>query len=159
MSYTARRETFQSDVINAPVDQVWNHIKNFLDLTWAGVSKSEPLDPARAKTDNLIGSVRVLTIAPGKLLQETLLEYSETNRYYTYAITKHGDDASVFPGKFQNYRATTRVQPVTESDTTFITWTFSFDGEQGTADLVSDIIKGVFQGGFMQLHKAFPPQQ
>jgi len=106
---------YQSIVIAAPIELVWETVKNFHDFSWA----SGVIDSCEA-VGNIggteVGAKRVLNGA----FQETLLEYNETAHRVRYSI----DDgpSPVSAQEVKNYIGTLQLHPVTLSNATFVEW-------------------------------------
>lgn len=137
-----------SSVIDAPVEQVWERIRDFNGLpSWHPRMVESEIEDGRKPTD--IGAVRRFKLASGATVRERLVAYSESDRLTTYSIIEH-------PAPITNHTATLRLEPVTDGDRTFAVWTSTFDAP---ADKGDEIAKGmgqnVFQGGFDALKKHF----
>ena len=119
-------KTYQSIVINAPIDQVWTSVRDFHNLSWAPnvITKCEKIgDPAGAQ----IGAKRILNDA----FHETLVELSDLDHSFRYSI----DDgpSPVSPNEVSNYIGSVRLLPVTDSGTTFLEWSSSWEGKDDQA--------------------------
>jgi hypothetical protein len=138
-----------SSVINAPIEQVWERIRDFNGLaTWhPGIAKSEV---EGSKPSDQVGCVRVLTLKDGGVVRERLLEMSDLGHHYSYAILES-------PLPVANYRATLRLRRVSDGDRTYGEWSASFDPDPPDKQaFAEDLIgNGVFQGGFDALKKHF----
>lgn len=118
--------TYQSIVINAPVDQVWNKVKNFHDFSWA----SEVITSCEAvgtKSPAEVGAQRLLN----GVFHETLRLLDDQQHLLEYSI----DDgpSPVSPAEVQNYVGSLRLRPVTLSDSTFVEWSAQWQSEQQEA--------------------------
>ena len=138
-----------SSVIDAPIEQVWNRIRDFDGLpNWhpgVATSKIEGGQPS-----DQVGCVRVLTLQDGAPIRERLLEMSDLGHHYSYSILES-------PLPVANYRATLRLRRISDGNRTFAEWSASFDAnpaekEAETEDFISN---AVFQGGFDALNKHF----
>jgi hypothetical protein len=138
-----------SSVINAPIEQVWNRIRDFNGLPkWhPAVAKSEV---EGGKPADQVGCVRVLTLQDGAGIREQLLEMSDLGHHYSYSILES-------PLAVANYRATLRLRRITDGDRTFAEWSASFDPDPPEKQDETErfVSKGVFQGGFDALKKHF----
>jgi hypothetical protein len=138
-----------SSVINAPIDRLWAHIRDFNGLAvWhPGVAKSEI---EGGGPSDRVGCVRKLTLRDGAVLRERLLEMSDLGHHYSYAILGS-------PLPVANYRATLRLRRVSDGDRTFIEWSSSFDADppEKRAEAESLLSDAVYQGGFDALKKHF----
>ena len=139
---------YVSSVINAPIEKVWERIRDFNGLpSWhPRMVESEIEDGAKA-TD--IGAVRKFKVASGATIREKLLAFSDADYLTTYSIIGH-------PAPISNHTATLKLERVTDGDQTFAVWTSQFDAP---ADQAEAIAKGmgenVFQGGFNALKSHF----
>ncbi len=137
---------YNSAVIPAPRNEVWDRIKNFHDLSWAAgvIDKVEPIG---AKTGAEVGAARLLNDA----FRETLRALDEDNFTFSYSI----DDGPgpVARDAVSNYLGTVRLLPVSENNTTFIEWVSRFDAaaEQEVEAFCNPIyaaLIGVLKAGF-----------
>ena len=74
-----------SSVINAPIEQVWNRIRDFDGMPkWhPGIAQSKI---EGGKPSDQVGCVRVLTLQDGASIREQLLEMSDLGHHYSYTI-------------------------------------------------------------------------
>ncbi len=114
-------KTYQSTVVNAPVETVWNAISNFHDLWWA---------PNVITGVDIVGDAGPREVGAGRVLngvfQETLRTLDAADRTYTYSI----DDGPppVSASDVSNYVGRVVVRPVTEGGGgTFVEWSSSWD--------------------------------
>ncbi len=107
--------TYQSMVINAPVERIWGTIRNFHDLSWAPNVVTR-VDVVGDKKGNEVGAGRVLN----GVFHETLLEVNEDDRTFAYSI----DDGPppVSKAEVSNYVGRVSVRPITEGGGTFVEW-------------------------------------
>ncbi len=113
-------KTYQSVVINAPVEKVWGALRNFHDLSWAsGVVTS--CTPVRDLKADQVGARRIINDA----FHETLVELSEVDRTLKYTI----DDgpSPVSKDEVKNYIGVVHAIPITDDDTTFVEWSSSWN--------------------------------
>ncbi len=138
-------KTYQTAVINAPVDQVWSKIKNFHDLSWAAgvVEKCEVVGD---KPGDQIGARRILNDA----FHETLVELSELGKSFKYSI----DDgpAPVSKNDVKDYIGSVRLFPITESDTCFIEWSSNWEAPKDDA---CDFCHNIYVALLNELKKSF----
>ena len=111
---------YNSVVIDAPYQKVWETIRNFHDLGWAaGVVTSVEI-----KGDlkgNEIGAKRIVNGA----FHETLLALDENGHTFSYSIDNGPDPLA--KGTVANYVGSVAVSPVTENDTTFVEWQSTYE--------------------------------
>ncbi len=138
-------KTYQTAVINAPVDRVWSKIKNFHDLSWASgvVGKCEAVGD---RPGDQIGARRILNDA----FHETLVAFSEVDRSFKYSI----DDgpAPVSKTDVKDYIGSVRLFPITESDTCFIEWSSNWEAPKDDA---CDFCHNIYVALLNELKKAF----
>jgi len=138
-------KTYQTAVINAPVDQVWGKIKNFHDMSW-GSAIVEKCEAVGAKAGDQIGAKRILNDA----FHETLVAFSEVDKSFKYSI----DDgpAPVSKNNVKDYIGAVRLIPVTEDETCLIEWSSSW--ESSTEDACS-FCHNIYVALINELKKAF----
>lgn len=131
---------FNSVVINAPADKVWNALKNFHDLSWSKnvINKVEVVGD---KSNDEIGAKRILNEA----FHETLISLDHEAQKFTYSI----DDgpAAVSKDNVDGYVGEVTVFSVTENNTSFVLWTSTWKSakEEGVAELCNPIYHGLLQ--------------
>lgn len=117
---------YQSIIVNAPIDKVWDTVKNFHDVSWAAgvIEKCEAIG---AIPGTEIGAKRVLNGA----FHETLLECNDAERRVRYSI----DDgpAPVSAAEVSNYISSLHLLPVTLHDATFVEWGSSWESSSEDA--------------------------
>ncbi len=118
--------TYQSIVINAPVDRVWEVVRHFHDLSWAPDVIQECKSIGDKQGDQ-IGARRQLNSA----FLETLVELSDKDHRLGYRI----DDgpSPVSKGEVQDYYGLVQLRPVTNSNGTFIEWSSSWEAKSDEA--------------------------
>lgn len=139
---------FVSSVIDAPIEKVWDRIRDFNGLpSWHPRMVESEIEDGKAATD--IGAVRKFKVASGAVIREKLLAFSDKDFLTTYSIIGH-------PAPISNHTATLKLERVTDGNRTFAVWTSEFDAP---ADKGDEIAKGmgdnVFQGGFNALKDHF----
>jgi len=137
-----------SSVIDAPVEKVWERIRDFNGLpNWHPRMVESEIEGGKAATE--IGCVRKFKVASGATIREKLLGFSDGDRSVTYSIIEH-------PAPITNHSSTLKLIRVTDGDRTFAEWTSTFDAPAEKGD---EIAKGmgenVFQGGFNALKEHF----
>lgn len=139
---------FVSSVIDAPIEKVWDRIRDFNGLpSWHPRMVESEIEDGKAATD--IGAVRKFKVASGAIIREKLLAFSDKDFLTAYSIIGH-------PAPISNHTATLKLERVTDGNRTFAVWTSEFDAP---ADKGDEIAKGmgdnVFQGGFNALKDHF----
>lgn len=117
---------YNSIVINASSDKVWNLIRDFYDMSWAkGVITR--VDKVGGSPADQPGAKRVLN----EVFHETLVELNDEEKYFVYSI----DDGPgpVSHKAVSNYLGRARVAPVTSTGDTFVEWSSSYVSEDDAA--------------------------
>ncbi|EFC41305.1 hypothetical protein NAEGRDRAFT_80716 [Naegleria gruberi] len=142
---------FKSDIVNAPIDQVWQLVRSFNGLPqWAAGISASIIENGRE--DNSIGCVRSLSLAGGEEpIREELLSFDEKNHTYSYTIL----DGPLPFKNYKHYYSTITLREITESNTTFIEWKSEFFCPLGEHDSAKPIVEGVYVGGINALKKKF----
>ncbi|MFD7449458.1 SRPBCC family protein [Kitasatospora sp. NPDC059827] len=135
-----------STVVEAPAERVWDLIGDFHALgEWHPHLPTSRL--GNALTGNAIGAVRVFEF-DGVVLNEMLVAYDDEARAYTYSFP----DGTFH---FDRYRATLRVTPVTELNTSFVEWSVTYDIEAEHRKESTERVHGVFTAGLAALRERF----
>lgn len=125
---------YNSTVVNAPRKKVWETIKDFHNLSWAEpvITKVEVIGE---KSGQEIGAKRLLNDA----FLETLVSVNEDDYTFTYSIDDGPEPLS--KESALNYFGTVHLYPVTDSNTTFVEWTSSYesDSDEAVADFCNPI--------------------
>ncbi len=137
-----------SSVIDAPIEKVWERIRDFNGLPgWHPRMVESEIEDGKAATD--IGAVRKFKVASGAIVREKLLAFSDADHLTTYSIIGH-------PAPITNHTATIKLERVTDGDRTFAVWTSAFDAPADQAEtLAKGMGENVFQGGFDALKSHF----
>jgi hypothetical protein len=127
---------YNSTVVNAPAEQVWEKLRNFHDMSWAkGVI--ETCTPAGSKGPTEPGAQRVLNGA----FHETLKGLDDDSRSLHYSID--AGPAAVSKDNVQGYIGEVRVFPVTDANATFVLWTSQWESSGGG---VAEFCDPIYQG-------------
>ena len=139
-------KVYVSSVIDAPVERVWSHIRDFNGLPkWVPAVADSRIEGGVAA--DKVGCVRNFNLNDGGNLREQLLALSDRDYSVTYNIL-------VSPMGVQNYVATLKLTPVTDGGRTFAQWNAEFDCEAGRErQLADEIGNGVFQAAFDNLKR------
>jgi len=131
----------RSTVIDAPVDAVWEVLRDFNGhYRWHPAVARSDLEAGR-RTDQ-VGAVRDFRLAGGERVRERLLSLSDRERHLRYAIV-----TSDVP--LENYVAEVRLKPVTDGNRTFWSWSSRFDTPPGRErELAGLVAEGVYEAGF-----------
>lgn len=132
---------YRSAVVDAPVEQVWNVIRDFNDLpAWHPAITESEIEEGHPS--DRVGCVRVFKALDGTIVREQLLSLSDGDHTFTYRILES-------PMPVRNYRAGVRLLPVTTTNSTFVEWWAECEVVEGSEqDLVDFIGDNVFVTGF-----------
>ena len=124
---------FQSIIVNAPIEDVWNVVSQFHDFSWGSnvISKCEQVG---SKASPEIGAQRLLN----GVFHETLLECNVQEYRIRYSI----DDgpAPVSKEEIDNYIGQIQLRPVTVSNTTLVEWSSAWNsGSDKVVDFCGSI--------------------
>jgi hypothetical protein len=111
--------TYQSIVVDAPVEKVWAGIRNFHDMSYAA-NVITSLEAVGSLPGNKVGAKRLLN----GVFHETLLELDDGGRVIRYRIDEGPPPVS--SSDVQNYVGMVRLLPVTEDGGTFVEWSSSW---------------------------------
>ena len=141
-------KVYASIVIPAQVSAVWEVVRDFNALPKWTPFVAESRIEQNAAADK-VGCIRNFSLRNGGRIRERLLALSDYEMSCTYAILES-------PMGVENYLATLRLIPVTESDHTFAEWSAEFDAAPDREDaLVEDIGRNVFAAGLSALKIQF----
>jgi hypothetical protein len=141
-------KVYASSVIHASPCSVWSIIRDFNGLqNWTpfvSESRIELNNPS-----DKIGCVRNFRLKDGGIIREKLLGLSDYDMSCTYSILES-------PMGVENYVATLRLAPITETDHTFAEWSAEFEASPEESDkLVHHIGKNVFALALSSLKARF----
>ncbi len=129
---------YNSTTIEAPIEQVWDVISDFHQLSWAAPVVNK-VDIVGELAGTRVGARRILNDA----FHETLLSVDSMNFRLSYSI----DDGPgpVAKGAVANYVGRVELFPITDSGGTFIKWTSEFESsdEAQVADFCNPIYSGL----------------
>jgi len=131
---------YNSAVINAPQNKVFDTIKNFHDLSWCK-NVINKLDVKGNKNGNEIGAQRILNDA----FHETLLSVNNDAKTFSYSI----DDGPgpVSKDNVNGYVGEVSVLPITENNTSLVIWSSKWNTSKdgGVADFCNPIYHAILQ--------------
>lgn len=134
---------YRSLIIDAPIDVVWSAIRAFDQVDKWNPGVADAWMESGGNTD--IGGVRHLATPDGDLFVETLLAHSDDDHLYTYRIDQS-------PLAATDYVATHQLQPVTEGNQTFSSWTAEFGVRPGDEERMDHIVgDNIFVNGMKGL--------
>ena len=113
---------YQTRVIDAPIEKVWEAIQNFHNLSWAPnvITSVKKIGELSGKE---IGAKRILNDA----FEETLIAIDDKKHTFSYSI-----DEGVSPvssKEVSNYLGVVKLLPITLSNQTFIEWQSSWEAK------------------------------
>lgn len=113
---------YNSTVVPANIDDVWEALRSFHDLGWAGGVITQ-LDVVGDIPDGQVGAQRVLNDA----FHETLRSLDDVGHEFTYSI----DDGPgpVARDAVSNYVGRVRAFAVTDSEATFVEWISDYESD------------------------------
>jgi mxaD protein len=137
--------------INAPVDKVWDAVKNFDSLhKWHPGFAADEITKGE---NNKVGAVRKLTVKDGPSFTEELLAFDDAKHSYRYRIIES-------PLPLRDYVSRITVKPGTKGGTQVV-WSGAFkrkstsdsppEGENDAAAI--KLITSVYEGGLANLKK------
>ncbi|MBL4797485.1 MAG: SRPBCC family protein [Oleispira sp.] len=137
---------YNSTTVNAPIDQVWDMIKDFHQLDWAAPVATK-VDVVGELPGTQVGARRILNDA----FHETLLSVDAMNHRFTYSI----DDGPgpVAKGVIDNYVGRVELFPITDTEGTFVKWTSEFDSADETQ--VTEFCNPIYSGLLAALKTRF----
>jgi len=140
---------YNSITINASVDQVWQTVRNFHDLSWApGVV--EKVDPIGDLPGDQVGTKRILNDA----FHETLRDLSDAQHTITYSIDDGPGPVSAQAVK--EYIGKVRLFPITADGATFVEWTSRYESTDEGA--VGELCNPIYQALLSALRTHFEAQ-
>ncbi len=137
---------YNSTVVNAPADLVWETIKDFHNLSWSENIVSD-VEKVGDKEGTEVGAKRVLNEA----FHETLLSVDNEEKKFTYSIDD-GPDA-VSKDNVSGYVGTVQVFPVSDTDETFVLWASEWDSAKN--DTVADFCNPIYHALLQDLKSHF----
>jgi NADPH:quinone reductase-like Zn-dependent oxidoreductase len=140
----------RSTVINAPVEAVWQVVRDFNDHDkWHPVVVDSVIEDGKAADQ--VGCVRRFHLQDGSELREQLLKLCDRTRSFTYCILSS-------PIPLIGYVATLTLKPVTDGSCTFWDWRSTFRTPPGReAELAELVGRNVYEGGFQAVRAIVEP--
>jgi hypothetical protein len=127
---------YNSTLIDAPIEKVWEEIRNFHNLLWAkGVI--ETLDEVGDKKGLEVGAKRIIN----GVFYETLTELRSGDFYFKYSV----DDGpgAVAKDAVRDYFAEVKLQRITDTNQTFMLWTSTYQSKDERA--VAELFNPIYQ--------------
>jgi NADPH:quinone reductase len=140
------QKVVRSTVIDAPIERVWQVIRDFNSHDqWHDVVETSRIE-AGEKSDQ-VGCVRSFTLKSGDRIREQLLTLDDVEHRSTYRIV----DATV---PLQRYVATVTLKAVTDGGRTFWHWESTFAAPPGRErELREMVAHDVYEAGFENLRR------
>ncbi|MEM7343615.1 MAG: SRPBCC family protein [Chloroflexota bacterium] len=139
-------KVFASVVIDAPVEKIWPILRDFIGLTvWSPAVKEASI--TNDKASDQVGAIRRLDIVDGSAFVETLVALSDEEMYLKYNIVEG-------PVPVTDYVATMQLQPVTEGNMTYATWSAEFDAPDEHTEAMRKVIGRQICAGGLKAMKA-----
>jgi len=113
---------YQTRVIDAPVEKVWEAIRCFHDLSWAPNVVTSSVKVGSLEGDR-VGAKRILN----EVFEETLLSVDADQHTFSYSIDE--GPSPVSSAEVSDYVGEVRLLPVTLTDQTFIEWKSSWNAK------------------------------
>jgi hypothetical protein len=136
-----------SAVIDAPVDRVWEKIRDFNALPeWHPAIEKSHIEANRPSDS--VGCIRNFDLTSGGNIREQLLALSDLETTFTYSILES-------PMPLSNYVATLSLRKVTNGNMTYAEWSAEFDVPAAEEVAHVEIIRGVFSSGLESLQRDF----
>ena len=141
-------KVLQSTVIQAPVDEVWNVLRNFNGHdAWHPAVTSSLVE--RRKGSDEVGCIRRFKLGDGSELREQLLTLSDLELTFSYCLLDT-------PIPLFNYVAHVRLAPVTDGDMTFWEWEGRFDTPEGRQETLATMVRDeIYRAGFEAIRSHF----
>lgn len=138
---SAMVKVVRSTVIDAPIDEVWQLLRDFNGHdSWHPAVAVSRIEERRSADE--VGCVRDFALAAGGAIREQLLSLSDRDYSFTYCIL----DA---PVPLEGYVATVRLKPVTDGNRTFWHWRSEFKPPpEREVELARMVGEDIYERGF-----------
>jgi uncharacterized protein YndB with AHSA1/START domain len=141
-------EVYRSAIIPVPAARVWALVRDFDAMPeWNATIRASRIESGPA---DRIGCRRMLTFDDGSVWTHELTGLSDAEMTISYAIVGVPPQTKI---PMRDYRATIRLEPVTDGDLCFIAWRATLETDQ--AEAVRERAGAVFQAGFDGLKRKF----
>lgn len=121
----------ESCVVSAPVDKVWALIRSMDFSSWWGNVTSSSCDDEASP--HALGATHKVTFKDGAVWTVVVCELSDLTKTLSFELVSADPDATVSAAIH-----TIRVQSVTKTNQTFVTFESQFSAESATAGAVAD---------------------
>lgn len=139
-------KVYKSRVIHAPVDKVWETIRDFNSLPqWHPAIKDSKIE--EGKQGDQIGAVRSFHLTNGDHIREQLVMMCDREKNLAYTMLES-------PLPFTNYYASIKLYTNTDENATFAIWEASFNvpAEQ-EVEMTAMVGNDVFKAGLDALEE------
>jgi hypothetical protein len=135
---------YASAIIEAPVEAVWAVIRDFGALaSWQPGIVSSAIEAGR--DPDVVGCIRRLTLPDGSVVRERLMMLDDSRYRFAYNF-----ETPAFP--VTDYISTLELIPITNGDSTFASWSATFNERPEDTGVYVDIVSnGVFATGLAAL--------
>lgn len=137
---------YNTTVIDAPVNEVWQRVRDFHDLSWAAgvITKVDRIGDAGGTEP---GAKRILN----DVFHETLMSLDDDTRSFSYTI----DDGPgpVAKEAVRSYVGSVQVLPVTDRDASFVEWQSNYETDDDGA--VGEFCNPIYQALLGALKQSF----
>ena len=137
--------TYQSTVVKASLEDVWDRVSDFHDLSWAPdvITNCEKIGDVDGRE---VGAKRVLNEA----FHETVTRIIPGEHVFEYSI----DDgpAPVSKNDVKDYIGAVRLIPITDNDTCLIEWSSNWESPKDDA---CDFCHNIYVAVIDELKKSF----
>jgi NADPH2:quinone reductase len=137
-------EVRRSTVLDAPIDRVWEILRDFNGHeSWHPAISASRLE--EGATGDIVGAVRDFRLVDGSRIREQLLALSDSETSFTYCILEA-------PVALRNYVAMVKLRAVTMESRCFWEWSADFDAPASEKDRLSRFIEqDIFEAGFRSI--------
>jgi hypothetical protein len=145
-------KVYVSSVIDAPIDAVWNVVRDFNALPeWHPNIRESRIEDGRAC--DAVGCIRNFKLQDGSIVREQLLTLSDREYRFSYSMLE--SELGLY-----DYISEFSLQRITDGEHTFAVWTAEFRTDPGREQEKVDMVgKGVFQVGFDALKQRLSRQR
>ena len=137
---------YNSTVVNAPIEKVWEAVRNFHDLSWA-----KGLDLQIKATNDLKADQIGATRAINDTFFETLIALND--REHTFSYTIDNGPGPVAKDVIRNYVGKVELLSITDENKTYVLWSSRYDSPNDAA--VGELCNPIYQGALKGLKEYF----
>jgi len=138
----------RSGVIDAPIDAVWDLLRDFNGHEgWHPAIASSAMEPGDGVDQ--VGGIRAFTLKDGGFLREQLVALSDREHSFSYCLLEA-------PVPLNNYVARMQLRPVTDGDRTLLQWESSFAPPPAQAETLTRLVAAdIYEAGIAALQARF----